>query len=258
MIIDSHCHVAPEAERLGARQNASEEAFLKALDASPLDVAVLLPIEPVIPTGFVLKVAAKRPGRIACYGSVDPRAGFRSVGEFERQAAEHGVRGLKLHPRRQNIMHSDFPVLRALVEKAAGLGLPVLVDSFPYGKGALGDETLELIAALSESVPKARLIIAHMGGIRILEALIVARTSYSIYLDLSLIYSVYRNSHLEPDIFYAIRRIGADRCLYGSDYPDVGLSQAYEEMRSALERRAFSAEEMERIFGGTAGELLGI
>jgi predicted TIM-barrel fold metal-dependent hydrolase len=258
MIIDSHCHVAPQAGQLGARQDASVEAFLKALDESPIDVAVLLPIEPFIPTAFVLEVAGQRPGRIACYGSVDPQRGFRCVGEFERLVAEHGVRGLKLHPRRQGLTAADFPVIRALADKAAQFGLPVLVDSFPYGKGALRDGTLELIATLADAVPRARLIIAHMGGVRILEALVVARTSYSIYLDLSLIYSVYRGSHIESDIFYAIRRIGADRCLYGSDYPDVGLTRAYEDMRDALETRGFSEDDRRRIFGGTAAELLGI
>lgn len=258
MIIDSHCHVAPGAGQLGARQDASEEAFLKAFDESPIDVAVLLPIEPLIPTAFVLEVARKRPGRIACYGSVEPRRGFRCVGDLERLAAEHPIRGLKLHPRRQGITAVDFPVVRALTEKAAQLGLPVLVDSFPYGKGALRDDTLELIDALAEAVPEARLIIAHMGGIRLLEALIVARTSYSIFLDLSLVYSVYRNSHLEADIFYAIRRIGADRCLYGSDYPDVALDRAYREMREALDRHGFSDDDRERVFGRNAAELLQI
>src|SRR5690606_28570326 len=153
MIIDSHVHVAPAADGLGARQNASEEAFFAALDASPVDVAVLLPIEPLIPTEFVFSVAAKRPGRVVCYGSVDPRRGFRAVADFERLAAERSIVGLKLHPRRQGVGFDDLPVLRTLVERAAALELPVLIDSFPYGKGALRDNTLELIAALAEAVP---------------------------------------------------------------------------------------------------------
>ena len=97
-----------------------------------------------------------------------------------------------------------------------------------------------------------------MGGIRILEALILARTSYTIYLDLSLTYSVYRGSHIEQDVFYAIRRIGADRCLYGSDYPDVGLTESYEAMRDALDVRGFSAGEQDWIFGKTAQDVLRI
>jgi predicted TIM-barrel fold metal-dependent hydrolase len=258
MIIDSHAHVAPGAGQLGARQDASEEAFLRALDDSPIDVVVLLPIEPFIPTEFVFSVAGKRPGRVECYGSVDPKRGFRSVEDFERLAHERPIRGLKLHPRRQGIGFGELPVLRALVEKSTDLELPVLIDCFPYGKGALRDDSLELIATLAERVPAARLIIAHMGGIRLLEALIVARTSYSIFLDLSLVYSVYRNSHLEADIFYAIRRIGADRCLYGSDYPDVALDRAYREMREALDRHGFSDDDRERVFGRNAAELLQI
>lgn len=256
MIIDTHCHVHPEQDGLGAKQDASEEAFLEQLDASPLDRIVLLPIEPVIPTSFVFDVAAKRPGKIFCYGSANPADGKGCVAAFEAHADRYPLCGLKLHPRRQGFTAKAFPAAKALVECAAGRGLPTLVDCFPYGKGALQDDSLELIAALAEALPKAPLIIAHVGGIRILEALIVARTSYTIYLDLSLVYSVYRGSHIEDDIFYAIRRIGADRCLYGSDYPDVGLAQAYHDMREALDVRGFTAEEQEWIFGKTAESVL--
>jgi len=256
VIIDTHCHVHPQQGGLGAKQDASEQAFLKELDASPLDRIVLLPIEPVIPTDFVFNVAAQRPGKIFCYGSANPADGKSCVPAFESIADQYPLCGLKLHPRRQGFSAKDFPAVKALVECAAGRGLPTLIDCFPYGPGALRDDSLELIEALSEALPNAPLIIAHMGGIRILEALIVARTSYTIYLDLSLIYSVYRGSHIEDDIFYAIRRIGSNRCLYGSDYPDVGLSESYHAMREALDTRGFTAEDQEWIFGKTAETVL--
>ena len=66
MIIDAHAHVHPEVHGLGERHDASADTFLHALDASPLDVAVLLPIEPFITTDFVFEVAARRP-------ALDPR-----------------------------------------------------------------------------------------------------------------------------------------------------------------------------------------
>lgn len=256
MIIDTHCHVHPQQDGLGSKQDASVASFLEAFDASPFDRAVLLPIEPVIPTDFVFEVAAQRPGKIFCHGSANPADGPDCARTFAALAERYPLCGLKLHPRRQGFANADFPAVKALVEEAANRGLPTLIDCFPYGKGALKDDSLELIDALADALPKASLIIAHMGGIRILEALIVARTSYTIYLDLSLIYSVYRGSHIEDDIFYAIRRIGADRCLYGSDYPDVDLTQAYEDMRAALSARGFTAEDQEWIFGKTAESVL--
>lgn len=256
MIIDSHAHVHPRPKGLGEKQDASVESFLNALDASPLDKIALLPIEPDIPNEFVQEVAAQRSGRIVCYGSVDPNQGTACVDDFEALAASGRICGLKLHPRRQQFGPEALPVLKALTERAAAHDLPVLVDSFPYGKGALRDQTLEMIEAMSEAVPSAKLIIAHMGGIRILEALILARTSYTIFLDLSLIYAVYRNSHIEQDIFYAIRRIGPDRCLYGSDHPDVVLTDAYNAMRAALDANGFDDNEQDLIFGGVAQNVL--
>ena len=207
MIIDTHCHVHPQKDGLGAKQDASQDAFFGQFDASPLDRLVLLPIEPVIPTDFVFNVASKRPGKIFCYGSANPADGTGCVEAFDALVNRYPLCGLKLHPRRQGFSNKDFPAVEKLVTYAAGQGLPTLIDCFPYGPRALKDDSLELIAALAEAVPKASIIIAHMGGIRILEALIVARTSYTIYMDLSLVYSVYRGSHIEEDVFYAIRRI---------------------------------------------------
>lgn len=258
MVIDSHVHVAPGADVLGARQDASVETFLAAFDAAPLDAAVLLPIEPVIPVPFVFEVAARRPGRLYCYGSVNPADGPGAVAAFDAQMGERDVRGLKLHPRRQGIRREHWPVVLELTRLAAARGVPVLVDSFPYGKGALRDDSLELIEAMSEAVPDARIIIAHLGGVRVLDALILARTSYTIYLDLSLTYWVYRGSSVETDVFYAIKRIGADRCLYGTDYPDVDLAQGYRDMRAALEGRGFSDADLDWIFWKSAAQLLRI
>lgn len=256
MIIDAHAHVHPDAAGLGAGQDASVERFLAELDASPLDRIILLPIDPVIPNEFIFETAKLRPDKIICFGSADPNRGRAAVELLERLAAEHSIRGLKLHPRRQHFSGTDFEAVRCLVERAADLSLPVLIDAFPYGRGALKDDTLELIEALSEAVPKAALIIAHMGGVRILDALILARTSYTIYLDLSLIYPVYRGSHIEQDIFYAIRRIGPERCIYGSDYPDVALGPAYAGMREALDAHGFSSSDQDWIFGKTAAHVL--
>lgn len=256
MIVDSHVHVHADPAGLGEKRDASPETFLANFDESPLDKAVLLPIAPVIPVEFVAGVAAQRPGRLAFFGSVDPSAGRGCLEELEAQKAQHPIVGLKLHPRRQGVSLSDLPLLAELVALAARLELPVLIDSFPYGRSTLHDDSLEVIAALAEAVPSATLIIAHMGGLRVLEALNVARTSYTIYLDLSLILPVYRGSHIEQDIFYAIRRMGAARCLYGSDYPDVDLSGSFHLMREALDANGFGSGDQDWILGNAAARLL--
>lgn len=258
MIIDTHAHVHPDAGGLGPKQDASVDSFLSALDASPLDKIVLLPIDPVIPNEFVQDVAAKRPDKIICFGSANPARGAAAIEDFEQLVASGNARGLKFHPRRQEFSMADIDTATELARVAAGVGMPVLVDCFPYGKGALRDDSLEIIEALSERVPNANIIIAHMGGIRILDALILARTSYTIFMDLSLTYAVYRGSHIEQDFFYAIRRLGMDRCLYGSDYPDTDLTGYYNDMREALDIHGFDAADQDKIFGENAKALLGV
>ena len=258
MIVDSHAHVHPDGGGLGPKQDASLDTFLSELDASPLDKLVLLPIEPMIPTAFIQDVAQMRPEKIVPFGSASPSIGKDALESFEEWVSSGRIKGLKLHPRRQGFSMADIDTTVELTSMAAKAGLPTLVDCFPYGKGALRDDSLEIIEALSERVPDANIIIAHMGGIRILDALILARTSYTIFMDLSLTYDVYRGSHIEQDIFYAVRRLGTSRVLYGSDYPDTGLTDYYESMRTALDAHGFGSDDQEKIFGEIARGLLGL
>jgi predicted TIM-barrel fold metal-dependent hydrolase len=256
VIIDAHVHIHPDKKGLGERFDASPEALMRSLDASPVDLAVLLPIAPEIPNTFVSEAVAAYPNRLLAFASVNPVTEEKPAERLERAVAEHGLKGLKLHPRRQGlgVEHTDKVV--RVVEKAALLGIPVVFDAFPYGRKALRDTTLELIERVAESVRDATIVIAHMGGHRLFEALTLARSSRNIYFDTSLILARYKGSSLEQDIFYAIRRLGPERCIYGSDHPDVELGASYALMREHLEKQGFSEKEQRELFGGTISRLL--
>jgi predicted TIM-barrel fold metal-dependent hydrolase len=258
VIVDAHVHIHPKKEGLGARFDASLDGLIRSLDASPVDRAVLLPIEPEIPNVFVAEAVSKYPDKLVAFASVNPLAEEHPAEELERVVERYGFRGLKLHPRRQALGVEQAEQVARVVQKAAHLGIPVVFDAFPYGGRALRDMTLELIERVAEMAPEASIIIAHMGGHRLFEALTLARSSENIYFDTSLILARYKGSSLEHDIFYAIKKLGPDRCIYGSDYPDVELGESYVLMREHLDEHGFSDDEQAEIFGGAIAKLIGL
>jgi len=258
VIVDAHVHIHPKKEGLGARFDASLDGLIGSLDASPVERAVLLPIEPEIPNVFVAEAVAKYPDRLIAFASVSPLAEKDPAQELERVIERYGFKGLKLHPRRQALGVEHADKVARVVRTAAQLGVPTVLDAFPYGGRALRDTTLELIERVAEMVPEAGIIIAHMGGHRLFDALTLARSSRNIYFDTSLILTRFKGSSLEQDIFYAIRRLGPERCIYGSDHPDVELCASYSLMRAHLDKHGFSENEQAEIFGGTIAKLIGL
>lgn len=256
MIVDAHVHIHPRKDGFGARFDASLGALIRSLDACPVDKAILLPIAPEIPNTFVAEAAAKYQDRLIAFASVNPVTSKNPARELERAVTKHGLKGLKLHPRKQGFGVEQTDRVVNVVAKAVELGVPVVFDAFPYGTRALRDTSLELIELVAEAVPQAAIVIAHMGGHRLFDALTLARSSRSIYLDTSLTLARYKGSSLENDVFYAIRRLGVDRCIYGSDHPDVELGASYRLMQEQLDMHGFSRDERAALFGGTIAKLV--
>ena len=103
----------------------------------------------------VVEQAAASDGRIVAFCRVDPNA-EDALHEAER-SLDAGARGIKLHPRAEGFS-LDEPEVRRVVEIAHERRTPVLIHA---GRGipALGRHAV----ALAESLPGARVILAHCG-----------------------------------------------------------------------------------------------
>jgi predicted TIM-barrel fold metal-dependent hydrolase len=134
----------------------------------------------------------------------------------------------------------------------------MLIDAFFYGAAAYNLDVLQLIARLSQEVPEARIIIAHMGGFKVLEATLMAKENANLYMDLSFSPLYFEGSTVETDICFAMKKLGPNRLLFGSDFPYMDMEQSILKMRALMERVGFSGGEQARVFGENARELLGI
>lgn len=257
MIIDAHVHVWKEDIHAFAKGKGTSDQFKKDLakEGSP-DRVILLPIAPHVENAFIASLVQENPERVIGFASVHPYQDDALL-RLSKDVKQYNLKGLKLHPRVQAISLADSRVI-ALVKRAAELKIPVLIDCFPQRVDAIAFDELipERIGELAATAPEAKIILAHVGGYRIWDAFSVARARENIYLDFSFSPVFFKDSSIEQDLAFVLRTIGAHRCMYGSDYPEVSFEEGIAAGRALTERAKFSSEETNLFFGKTILSLL--
>lgn len=213
------------------------------------------------------QIARDSGGRLLSFAGVDPRRA-EAASLLETTVREWGMRGLKLLPACGYYPNSEE--CYRLYGVAAKLSIPVLVHTGPeitplyskYGVPVYLDE-------VASDFPDLILILAHAGFCWWREALNIAATKPSVYLDLAGWQTRTRRQNIEE--FYRPLRImldtiGPSRILFGSDWPGLRLFGGGQKgwVKSFLEppeavREAgisFSKEEIAAILGGNAARLI--
>lgn len=135
--------------------------------------------------------------------------------EIDRCVAQGGMRGLKLWI----AVKATDPRLDPIMEAAAELGVPVLHHAwYKQTVFAYNESTPADIAELARRFPQVPIVMAHLTGCGCRGVLDVAELP-NVYIDTS-------GGQPESDILeYAVRQLGPDRVLYGSDWPlrDFGV-----------------------------------
>ncbi len=168
---------------------------------------------------YLADVARRHSGRIAWLGIVNP-ALFDAPGEIER-VVKSGAAGIgEVNADAQRFNWADPASIAYALEATQALDVPMMIHtsepvghSYP-GKGAA---TPERLVKTLEAFPDVRFVMAHWGGglpfyelmpeIRGITRNVTYDTAASTYL-------------YDFSIFPALERIvGADRILFGSDYP---------------------------------------
>ena len=184
--------------------------------------------------------------------SVHPGDGKDALDELTRLAGL-GVRVIKLHPNTQKF-DVGAPEVAAVVERAAELALVVLFDGYsPFDANQPGK-----FAILAITHPKARIVLAHIGGPKFDDMILFAmlrQFSYyqrNVWFDLSATAHTFVDSPYEDQLVWATRAIGTDRILFGSDYPVEVPAHAVED----LMRLGYSTAEQQQILHDNAAALL--
>ena len=159
------------------------------------------------------------PGRLAAFAAVNPKFGERAIEEIERCAAL-GFRGVgELGPGGNGYDFNDPDFLNVL-ECAQHYRLPVCIHcGEPVGHSYAGKDRTSLapLPDVAARFPELKLILAHMGGVMPFFAMNpkIGRKLENVYYDTAanpLLYDI-------RSIGAVIGMVGADRLLFGSDFP---------------------------------------
>ena len=247
VVIDGHTHFA--GPRKGFQPNTVEE-FTTIMDRNGIDAVVTC--APYSSIGkdrtydeaneFLAKSTEEAGGRIIPFMRVNPHLQENALSSIKK-GAKQGFRGIKFHPRNEAFAVNSEELAFPIAELAVKLGMPILIhtgepDTYGYAQPTL-------VGDLADSFPDLTLVVGHMGKRLCEDAICVARWFDNIILETSF------RSH--RDIARAVRRVGADRVVYGSDtpfgIPEVEMLKIRVADITAEEKRMVLGDNMARILG---------
>ncbi len=220
--------------------------------AAGVDQALVIAHPPYITNEFVLDAAALH---LNLHAAVNIPVGTEEPGKRLRDYVTRGARVLKIHTAADG-EGVNSPRYRELLETAGELKLPVVLHT-----GCLHSHFFSKDANLSRAEvfrpwfkqhSEIRFILAHMNYHEPDVALELAEDFENVSVDTS----------WQPVeiIGEAVRRAGAERVLFGTDWPIMGNNLAIGRARidACVEKGAFTLAERDLVLGGNALRILGV
>lgn len=245
LIIDAHTHMA--GPTFPFPPAATPQNFLQMMDQHGIQISWVFTLDglcfdPAPHNDLTAQFCAFNPARLIPFCTVHPRYP-NAVAELRRCVLELGMKGVKFHPWLQSFTPSG-PVMDALGEEMAGLGVPV-----EFHDGTPPNSSPMQIAYFARRHPRLTVILGH-GGLHDLwkEAMLAAELCPNIYIVPS--------SMPMHGLRQAIERLGIERFLFGSD---AGFVDPYWQpfQLSKIRLLKLSPAEEALILGGNAQRIMG-
>jgi predicted TIM-barrel fold metal-dependent hydrolase len=239
------------------------DGLLAAMDAAEIDRAVLLgwywekPETCAWQNRFYADCVGAQPQRFSAFATLHPRAGRTATLEEVRRAHGEGLIGLgELSPHSQGFGVDD-PVFGAVLALAGELKMPVNLhvtdpDSrkYPGWVATPADDFVRVATAF----PTTTFVLAHWGGMLPLRDARF-RALPNVYYDTAASPLMYDNGVWAR----TVPVLGADRVLFGSDFPlNLYPRVAVEAEMAQFVAEAKAAGASAEILGGNARRVLGL
>ena len=277
MIIDFHTHIFPSVICQNRKHFfQSEPAFellyqsaksrligaielLDAMDENEVNKSVIFGFPWKNPETFrmhndyIMETVQKYPPRFAGLGCFDPSADH-AVAETER-CLDGGLAGIgELAFYQAGIDEFALKQLAPIMKMCADRDLPVLIHTNePVGHAYHGKTpiTLAQIYRLIKRFSETKIVLAHWGGGLFFYSLMkrdVKESLVNVFFDTAASPFLY-----DPKIYQlAVRLLGDDKILFGSDYPLLSPARYFSEIRET----GLTKSQIDKICGGNARQLL--
>jgi len=279
VIIDFHTHVFPPQIKKNRKKYieldpcfaiiysdpkskiATADELIAGMDKSGVDVSVITNIgwtthELCLETNdYIMESVSRYPERLIGFGAVQPQSPEGAVAEIER-CAKAGLKGIgEMRPDIRLLDLTDELMMAPFVEALRKHKLILLTHASEpvghdyHGKGII---TPDVLYPFITSFPDLTIVCAHWGGGLPFYALMpeVKKAMANVFFDTAASPLLYTSEIYNQ----VIQLVGADKVLFGSDYPLLEQKRLIEEIKALN-----LAEETENlILSGNAQRLLGI
>ena len=231
--------------------------FAQSMKKNALTHAYVIAHPPYASNQFVLKLSQENPALIPVVnlGHPDSKSNKQSAEEVFQRYIQKGARLLKIHaPADGRTLSSAY--YQKLLGHAENQGLPVIIHTgeicnpYLYKNPQLG--RVQGFEPWFKKYVNLRFILAHMNFHEPEPAIQLAEKYPNLYLETS-----WQPSEI---IAEAVRRIGAERVLYGSDWPLLGnnISLSLERIQTCQDQKMITAQQAKLVLGQNALKLAGL
>ena len=253
MIIDAHTHIHKNKNDFGENYNASYENLLKQMENSKIDKCLILSIFGLNDNEYISKIVSKYSDKFMGMAGIDPKQNKKNIiNNLRKIKNKYEFKGLKLHPRIQEFSITDPEIADFFQINNEHFSLPIIIDLLPYSGGSdeyLIKDNLPLdYDGIAKKFRDTNFILAHFGGHRLWDAFSVAKSNPNIFLDISYILNYYENAPILNDLAYLIKRLGSNKVIYGSDFPESNLNNYYQKTEFLLEKVNLTKKDKNNIY----------
>lgn len=235
------------------------EELVASMDESGIDRSVVLNIGWTShelcreSNDYIMEAVSRYPQRLIGFCALQLRAGEAAIAELER-CCRGGMQGIgEMRSDIQGFDIGDATIMKPIAAIAEREGLIILTHAsepvghiYP-GKGAL---TPEILYRFIANFPQLHIVLAHWGGGLPFYALMpeVAEVLKNVFFDTAASPFLYRDLVFR----HGIELVGADKILFGSDYPLIAQTRLIERIKSLN----LPPEVEDKILGANAQRLL--
>lgn len=214
------------------------DEIIKQMDEASIEQSVLYALDAPFLTSsneYVFSLCKKYENRFIGFASVNPTKKshwdkYSVIDVLKKCVNEYGFKGIKFHPPLQNFYPNNFKLMDHIYKYAQKTGLPIVfhVGSTPFGKFCRLDQANPmLLDEAAVKYPELKIILTHFGTMWHNEAFMVVEKNPNVYIDTAAyIYEI--EELLTPNL---IDRIGANKIIFGTDYPMPNVDGTIHEMK---------------------------
>jgi predicted TIM-barrel fold metal-dependent hydrolase len=225
----------------------------EALEASHVSKALIIAHPPYSDNEFIMREAIKNPNLIPVVNfSGQEGESPEEIASKLKALVDRGARALKIHPAADGA-GPDSPLYLALLEQAKALQIPVIIHTGCLHMRALFKNPkmghAEHFTPWFETFPSVQFVLAHMNYHEPRIAIALAQRFPNVWLETS-----WQPAEV---IGQAVNTVGAERVLFGSDWPLGGenITVGLRRIEECVEMNWITEEQSSLILGRNALQL---